>query len=75
MFIDFAVFYNLIKSLSQNFRNLPPQFPQDKPCIKVQPPVRHPWVDSNSKVVGCPNLNNVCKTYFYLLTVEAFIEC
>ncbi|KAL4230475.1 Vacuolar protein sorting-associated protein 37A [Mactra antiquata] len=38
--------------------NLPPQFPQDKPVITVQPPVRHPWVDMNSKVSGCSSINN-----------------
>lgn len=38
--------------------NLPPQFPQDKPSITVQPAVRHPWVDANSKVSNCPSINN-----------------
>lgn len=37
---------------------LPPQFPQDKPVITIQPPVRHLWVDVNSKVVNCPNINS-----------------
>lgn len=48
-----------------SFRNLPPQFPQDKPCITVQPAVRHPWVDVNSKVSNCPNINNVCNIFLF----------
>lgn len=38
--------------------SLPPQFPQEKPVVTVQPPARHAWVDALSKVTGCPSLNN-----------------
>ncbi|XP_022086195.1 vacuolar protein sorting-associated protein 37A-like [Acanthaster planci] len=37
---------------------LPPQFPQEKPLVKVSPPLRHPWVSNTLTVVGCPGLNN-----------------
>ncbi|XP_033632383.1 vacuolar protein sorting-associated protein 37A-like [Asterias rubens] len=37
---------------------LPPQFPQEKPQVKVSPPLRHPWVNNTLTIVGCPGLNN-----------------
>ena len=41
------------------YSTLPPQFPQDAPVVTVEPPVRHPWVDTQMKVTGCANINNV----------------
>lgn len=38
--------------------SLPPQFPQEKPVVTVQPPARHAWVDAQSKITGCPSLIN-----------------
>ena len=40
-------------------RKLPAPFPQDRPCVEVSPPVRHPWVDGNMNVVNCPQINSV----------------
>ncbi|XP_031574892.1 vacuolar protein sorting-associated protein 37A-like [Actinia tenebrosa] len=37
--------------------NLPPQFPNEKPIVKVSPPVHHPWVSDQMVVTGCPALN------------------
>jgi ESCRT-I complex subunit VPS37 len=37
---------------------LPPQFPQDRPLVKVLPPGTHPWINEHSVVVGCPGINN-----------------
>jgi len=37
---------------------LPPTFPQDRPLVKVSPAVRHPWVNEQMLVVGCPGVNN-----------------
>lgn len=36
---------------------LPPQFPQEKPVVRVSPPVRHPWVSQNMEVIGSSRLN------------------
>ena len=41
------------------FRTLPAQFPQERPVVTVSPGVRHPWVDTQMKVTGCPSINNV----------------
>ncbi|XP_045205161.1 vacuolar protein sorting-associated protein 37A-like [Mercenaria mercenaria] len=54
--------------------NLPPQFPQDKPSITVQPAVRHPWVDSNSKVINCPNINNFSVHSSLNTAVQAVVD-
>ncbi|XP_077984144.1 vacuolar protein sorting-associated protein 37A-like [Glandiceps talaboti] len=37
---------------------LPPLFPQEKPTVKVTPPVRHPWVNEQMVVTGCSGINN-----------------
>ncbi|XP_072041009.1 vacuolar protein sorting-associated protein 37A-like [Amphiura filiformis] len=38
--------------------SLPPQFPQDKPLVKVSPALNHPWVSKSLQVTGCASLNN-----------------
>jgi hypothetical protein len=42
-----------------NFSNLPPQFPQEPPLVKIAPPMQHPWISDKMIVTGCPSLNNV----------------
>ncbi|XP_070554143.1 vacuolar protein sorting-associated protein 37A-like [Ptychodera flava] len=37
---------------------LPPSFPQEKPIVKVSPPLRHHWVNEQMIVTGCPSINN-----------------
>ncbi|XP_022798149.1 vacuolar protein sorting-associated protein 37A-like isoform X3 [Stylophora pistillata] len=37
---------------------LPPQFPNERPVVKVSPPLRHPWVNDQMIVVGCPGINS-----------------
>lgn len=46
---------------------LPPEFPTDKPTIRVKPPVKHLWVNNNSEIDKAPGLLNftVNKTSFY----------
>uniref|UniRef100_UPI00358F49E8 vacuolar protein sorting-associated protein 37A n=1 Tax=Myxine glutinosa TaxID=7769 RepID=UPI00358F49E8 len=36
---------------------LPPQFPQERPMVRVRPLARHPWLDVEGRVIGCPSLN------------------
>lgn len=38
---------------------LKPDFPNEKPVLKVSPIVIHPWVDGDGEVVGAPGLLNV----------------
>ncbi|CAG5128487.1 unnamed protein product [Candidula unifasciata] len=54
--------------------NLPSQFPSEKPVITVQPAVTHPWVDSQMKVVGCPNINNFSMHSDLGQAVQAVLE-
>ncbi|KAH3834383.1 vacuolar protein sorting-associated protein 37A-like isoform X2 [Dreissena polymorpha] len=53
---------------------LPPQFPQDRPCVEVSPPVRHPWVDTNSVVVNCPSINGFSVHSSLLSAVQSVME-
>lgn len=43
-----------------HFRHLPHQFPQEKPIIRISPPVQHPWVNADNVITGCADINNVC---------------
>jgi len=47
-------------------RYLPPHFPQDKPILKVVPPVSHSWVDDKMTVTGCYSLNTVSNAVFLI---------
>jgi len=37
---------------------LPPQFPNERPVVKVAPQLLHPWVNDQMMVVGCSAINN-----------------
>ena len=37
---------------------LPPEFPNEKPSIRVQPPVKHGWVSNNTDIDKAPGLLN-----------------
>ncbi|GAB1607542.1 vacuolar protein sorting-associated protein 37A-like [Argonauta hians] len=54
--------------------SLPPQFPQEKPVVTIQPPAKHAWVDSQSKVVGCPALNEFTMHSNLGLVIQSIIE-
>ncbi|KDR10569.1 vacuolar protein sorting-associated protein 37A isoform X2 [Zootermopsis nevadensis] len=38
--------------------SLPPEFPLEKPVLKVSPQIDHPWVNEQCKVVSAPGLLN-----------------
>lgn len=37
------------------------EFPQDKPTLKIVPPVIHAWINSDGEVTSAPGLLNVRK--------------
>ncbi|XP_078682633.1 vacuolar protein sorting-associated protein 37A-like [Branchiostoma floridae x Branchiostoma belcheri] len=37
---------------------LPPEFPKDRPIVVVSPPLRHPWVNDQMVITGCPGINS-----------------
>ncbi|XP_048779137.1 vacuolar protein sorting-associated protein 37A-like isoform X1 [Ostrea edulis] len=53
---------------------LPPLFPQDCPSISVHPPVYHQWVDSQSKIVNCPNLASFSMHSSLAVVVQSIID-
>jgi ESCRT-I complex subunit VPS37 len=38
--------------------SLPPEFPLEKPVLKVSPQIDHPWVNEQCEIVGAPGLMN-----------------
>lgn len=51
--------------------SLSPNFPLEKPVLRVSPPISHPWCNEHSEITSAPGLLNVCiilpfVSYFYL---------
>lgn len=46
---------------------LPIEFPNEKPQIKVQPPVTHPWVSNNTDIDNAPGLLNFTVSQLYFI--------
>jgi hypothetical protein len=39
--------------------SLPPEFPLEKPVLKVSPQIDHPWVNEQCEIISAPGLMNV----------------
>lgn len=42
--------------------SLGPDFPHEKPVLRISPNISHPWVNEKSEVVRAPGLINVSNT-------------
>lgn len=38
---------------------LKPEFPMEKPVLKIVPPVKHHWAEEGGEITGAPGLLNV----------------
>lgn len=47
--------------------SLSPEFPLEKPVLRVTPPISHPWCNEHSEIISAPGLLNVRLTFFQLL--------
>lgn len=56
--VEYRVTFNVGTSTVFLNITLPPQFPNEKPLVKVSPSLRHPWVNDQMMVVGCPGINS-----------------
>lgn len=56
--VEYRVTFNVGNSTVSLNITLPPQFPNERPIVKVSPPLRHPWVNDQMVVVGCPGINS-----------------
>lgn len=52
---------------------LSPDFPQDKPMLKIVPPVIHAWINADGDVTSAPGLLNVIYDSLYLLKFMFFV--
>ncbi|KAJ7378030.1 Vacuolar protein sorting-associated protein 37A [Desmophyllum pertusum] len=55
--VEYRVTFNVGNSTVFLNITLPPQFPNERPIVKVAPPLRHPWVNDQMVVMGCPGIN------------------
>lgn len=62
---------------------LSPDFPKDKPILKIVPPVIHAWINSDGDVTSAPGLLNVshdrfvfslCYDFFSLQYIQIWEE-
>jgi len=53
--VEYRVFVSDVLAL---YILLPPNFPQDRPIVRVNPAALHPWIDDQMVVTGCSSLNN-----------------
>ena len=53
--VEYRVIINDVLSL---YVMLPPQFPQDKPVLRISPGIVHPWVNDQMIVTGCGSVNS-----------------
>ncbi|KAK3576424.1 hypothetical protein CHS0354_025185 [Potamilus streckersoni] len=72
--VEYRVVFQIAGSNLTLVVSLPPQFPQDKPTVTVEPRVIHPWVDQQGKVIGCANLNNFSIHSSLLVAIQAIID-
>ncbi|KAL3880386.1 hypothetical protein ACJMK2_032630 [Sinanodonta woodiana] len=72
--VEYRVVFQIAGSNLTLVVSLPPQFPQDKPIVTVEPRVIHPWVDQQGKVIGCSNLNNFSIHSSLVVAIQAIIE-
>ncbi|KAL9964057.1 hypothetical protein ACROYT_G027633 [Oculina patagonica] len=56
--VEYRVTFNVGNSTVFLNITLPPQFPNERPIVKVSPPLLHPWVNDQMVVVGCPGINS-----------------
>lgn len=42
-------------------------FPQDKPTLKIIPPVIHAWINSDGEVISAPGLLNVRSNFQFII--------
>lgn len=56
--VEYRVTINLGNSTIFLNITLPPQFPNERPVVKVAPQLLHPWVNDQMMVVGCSAINN-----------------
>jgi len=56
--VEYRVTFNAGNSTVFLNITLPPQFPNERPTVKVAPPLLHPWVNDQMMVVGCQAINS-----------------
>jgi hypothetical protein len=54
--------------------SLPPEFPLEKPVLKVSPQIDHPWVSEQCKIISAPGLLNVSVQCCEVLVLELFSD-
>ena len=53
--------------------SLSPEFPLEKPVLRVSPPITHPWCNEHSEITSAPGLLNVILIFWTLAYMKLFM--
>lgn len=57
--VEYQVQFNAGERRMAIMVSLSPEFPLEKPVLRVSPPVNHPWCNEYSEITSAPGLLNV----------------
>ncbi|XP_063988154.1 vacuolar protein sorting-associated protein 37A [Diachasmimorpha longicaudata] len=56
--IEYQVEFNVGEKRMAIMVSLSPEFPMEKPVLRVSPPINHPWCNEHSEITSAPGLLN-----------------
>lgn len=63
--VEYQVQFNARERRMAIMVSLSPEFPLEKPVLRVSPPINHPWCNEHSEITSAPGLLNV--TFFIFI--------
>lgn len=57
--VEYQVQFNAGERRMAIMVSLSPEFPLEKPVLRVSPPINHPWCNEHSEITSAPGLLNV----------------
>lgn len=79
--VDYQVEFQAGENRMAIMVSLSPNFPLEKPVLRVSPLISHPWCNEHSEIINAPGLLNVsdiillCDTYLDLFLVPFLRIC
>lgn len=73
--VEYQVQFNAGERRMAIMVSLSPEFPLEKPVLRVSPPIKHPWCNEHNEITSAPGLLNVRSLIFlaYLTRIVKII--
>jgi len=71
--VDYQVEFQAGESRMAIMVSLSPNFPLEKPVLRVSPPISHPWCNEHSEITSAPGLLNVSIVILFSSIVIFFL--